>query len=84
MTWDVVERTRPDTRGNFGSGLLHLVARHGARTLCAHPCHPDDGWDVLEGLHPEDIPALDRCGPCYTTMAARKRAEPDNRWRLAA
>lgn len=84
MDWRVVQRDQPNAGGRFGGPLLHLREAGGSRTLCAHSCTPDDGWTEFADMHPEDVDALDRCGPCFTTREAAKRRERDgqNRWAL--
>lgn len=81
--YTVTRRERPDENGNFGSGLFHVTTPGGDRSLCAHSCDPDAGWDERPDMHPEDVDAMDRCGPCFTTLEARKREareNGDNRW----
>lgn len=46
--------------------LLHHVAGDGnTYAYCGAPATSMDGWIVLHGMHPEDVPAVDRCEPCY-------------------
>lgn len=87
MDFRVVHRDQPDARGRCSSPVLHLREAGGSRTLCAHSCTEGDGWGEILDMHPEDVDALDRCGPCYTTREARRRHEREhgvNRWALVA
>lgn len=74
MNWEVVKRRIPcrwyvdPERMSLcrSCGLLtHIRVQHESRTLCGHPCLPEDRWDVMFGEHPEDVAAVDRCLVCY-------------------
>lgn len=52
--------------------LVHVRPEGTDRTYRGHLCSTDEDWIPMPGMHPEDIPALDRCLLCYQRLPQRE------------